>query len=215
MRYLRSVSLDGLTRNVDDYCKGFETGWTPESSTEFKESLASDGRVWVDVFDIMLEKAKKCKEARVYREYKCWADGDEEHKGAIKQVAESIDRMSSHKYRQIQDKRVYYCSKSYYDSRLSTYNSKCNLNFPDIKQKLDIMKNSMKDGKKVDCGDIEDYGKSCEYCLQAAKDLLYDGFRNNSSYTPDEYSDVLKLAEKAVNLAKEVQEDAKSKSLCE
>ncbi len=208
-------TLNDLTGKVDEYCKGLETGWTPDASPEFQESLAKDGRVWVDVFDIMLEKAKKCKEAREYREDKCWADGDDEHKQAINQVAESIDRMSRHKSRQIQDKRVYYCSKSYYESRLSTYTSKCNLNFQEINQKLDIMNNNMKNGTKVDCRNIEDYGKSCEYCLQAVKDLLYDGFRNNSSYIPDDYNNMMKQAEDAAKKAKDMQEDAKNKSLCE
>lgn len=208
-------ALNGYTRDVDEYCKGFEVGWTPGASPEFQDVLAKDGRVWVDVFDIMLEKAKKCKQAREYREKQCWKDGDDEHKKAISEVTESISRMSDHKRRQIDDRRVYYCSESTYESRLSTYTSKCDINFPDINQKLDILSNSIKDGKKVDCDDIEDYGEKCEYCLQAAKDLLYDGFRNNSSYIPNEYGDVMTKAQEAVKKAKDMYADAKNKSLCE
>lgn len=208
-------TLNSLTGYVDDYCKGFEVGWTPGASQEFQDVVAKDGRVWVDIFDIMLEKAKKCKQARVDREDRCWEDGDDEHKRAINEVGESITRMSDHKRRQIDDKRVYYCSESTYESRLSTYDSKCGINFIDINQKLDIMNNSMKEGKKVDCDDIEDYGENCEYCLEAVKNLLYDGFRNNSSYIPSEYGDVMTKAQDTVKKAKDLYADAKNKSLCE
>src|SRR5688572_3325097 len=71
-------TLNDRTRSVDDMCKGFESAWSPDISPEYKAVLASDGRVEVSVYDVMLEKAKKCKEARVYREDKCWDGGDPE-----------------------------------------------------------------------------------------------------------------------------------------
>src|SRR5882724_11198380 len=97
-------TLKDLTAAVENACKSFGQGWTPESSEEYQAVLAPDGRVLVDVFDKMLESAKKCKEAREYREDKCWNKGDDKHLEAIKQVKESIERMSAHKYKRIGDR---------------------------------------------------------------------------------------------------------------
>jgi hypothetical protein len=208
-------TLDDLTDDVDDYCKGFESGWTPGASPEFNEALADDGRVWIDVYDIMIDKAKKCKETRITREDKCWDDGDDDHKRAINQVTESIEKMVNHKRTQIDDRRVYYCSSNTYESRLSTYNSKCKINLYDINQKVDIMVNAVKGGNKVDCDDLEDYNEMCEYCLEAAKNLLYDGFRNNSSYIPYDYNEVMNKAQETAKKGKDLLYDVKSKSLCD
>lgn len=206
---------DDLTRKVDDACKGFEEGWTPGASKDFSETLAADGRAQIDVFDIMLEKAKKCKEAREYREDKCWDDGDDDHKKAIKQVAESIERISTHKYRQINDKRVYYCSKSTYDSKLSTFNSKCNLKFQDLTYLLEGTEKKINNGEKINCSELEKIANDCGYCYEAAKDLYYYGFRDNSSYFPEEYNEAYTKSQKIMETAKKLREQAKSKGLCE
>lgn len=207
-------TLNGLTDKVEDCCKAFGKGWTPESSDEYQAVLAADGRVLVDVFDKMLENAKKCKEAREYREDRCWKGGDDEHKQAITQVKESIERMAAHKYKMISDRRVYYGSKNYYDSRLSTFKSKASLNFPDIDQKLAIIEKDVNDGKKVSCSDIERYSNDCERCVDAGKDLLYDGFSNSTDKFPDEYNTIYTKAQELLKRAKALLETAKSKSLC-
>lgn len=207
-------TLNDLTGKVDDACKAFDVAWTPENSSDYKEALAVDGRVMVDVYDVMLEKAKRCKEAREYREYKCWDNGDSEHRGAIKQVVESIDRMATHKYRQISDRRVYYCSKSTYESRLSTFNSKCALNFADINQQLNILLNTMGNKTPVSCSDIDRYGDDCERCFSAAKDLYYDGFRSTSSYFPHPYQETMDKAESTYKAARSLKEMAYKDNLC-
>ena len=207
-------TLSDLTGKVEDYCKTFGQGWTPESSAEYQAVLAPDGRVLVEVFDKMLENAKKCKEAREYREDRCWKGGDDEHKKAIEQIKESIERMSAHKYKMISDRRVYYGSKNYYESRLSTFKSKASLNFPDIDQKLSIIEKDINDGKKVDCSVIERYSNDCEYCVNAGKDLLYDGFSNSSDKFPEEYNTPYTKAQELLKRAKSLLETAKSKSLC-
>src|SRR5580704_12421822 len=66
-------TLNDMTQEVDNSCKGFGAGWTPETSPEYQAGLSDvDGRVLVDVFDKMLENAKKCKQVRQDRENKCW-----------------------------------------------------------------------------------------------------------------------------------------------
>lgn len=207
-------TLKEFTEKVDDYCKSFGEGWTPESSSEYQAALATDNRVLVDVYDKMLENAKKCKEARETREDKCWNKGDEDHLKQIKQVAESIDRISSHKYKMISDKRVYYGSVETYKSKLSTFKSKCDLNFPDIQQKLSIFDNEQKDGKKVNCSGIEKFSNDCEKCYESAKDLFDYGFSNNSGKFPDEYKDKFDEADELTKKAKELLTNVKSKSLC-
>ncbi|HTI07026.1 MAG TPA: hypothetical protein VL832_00685 [Puia sp.] len=205
---------NSMTENVDNACKAFGEGWTPESNDDYKDALAADGRVLVDVYDKMLENAKKCKEARENRESKCWGGGDDDHKKAIQQVADGIQRMADHKYRMIGAKRVYYGSKSTYESRLSTFKSKADLNFPDMNQKLDIMNNDQDKGNKVNCSDIERIRDDAERCVNAAKDLLYDGFSNSLDKFPDEYNDVFTKAMDTMKKAKDLLDTVKNKSLC-
>ncbi len=206
--------LNSLTGDVDTYCKAFEKGWTPASSEEYQAVLADDGRVLVDVFDKMLENAKKCKEARVYREGQCWHGGDDDHKNAISQVSDSIDRIAAHKNQMISDRRVYYGSQSTYKSKLSTFQSKCDLNFPDINQKLSIMNSEQDKDNKVNCSDIEKYGDDCERCFNEAKDLLNDGFSGSSSKFPELYSRAYSNAEETMKKARELLKTVKSKNLC-
>lgn len=206
--------LNDMTRDVDNYCKAFGEGWTPGSSQEYQDALAADGRVLVDVFDIMLENAKKCKKARVDREHECWKDGDDEHKKAIAQVGESIDRIAAHKQKMIDDRRVYYGSKSTYESRLSTFKSKSSLDFPNIEQKLNIAANDIRDGKKVDCSQIQGYSDDCERCVDASKDLLNDGFSNSTDKFPSDYNDIYTKSQELLKKAKDILDSAKSKNLC-
>ena len=206
--------LDNLTANVETYCKEFENGWTPGSSTEYAAALAEDGRVLIDVFDTMIESAKKCKEAREYREDQCWDGGDDVHKDAIRQVSESINRISAHKYQMIDDKRAYYGSSSTYKSKLSTFRSKCELNFPDINQKLAIMNSEQDKNNKVNCSDIEKYGDDCERCFNEARDLLNDGFAGSTSKFPEQYSRTYSNAEETMKRARELLRNVKSKNLC-
>lgn len=206
--------LATLSTAVDTSCKTFGEGWTPEASEEYKQGLASDGRVLVDVFDKMLDAAKQCKEARTTRENECWKGGDDEHKKAIEQVSNSIGRIADHKNKMIGDRRVYYGSSSTYRDRLNTFKSKCDANFPDINQKLDVLNNEQNKGNKVSCSDIESHSNACERCYNAAKDLLNDGFSNSSSKFPDEYDQTYKKAEDTVKKAKELLTTVKGKSLC-
>jgi hypothetical protein len=206
--------LNSLTGNVDTYCKSFGEGWTPASSAEYQAALADDGRVLVDVFDTMLESAKKCKEAREYREGQCWDRGDADHRRAIDQVSVSIDRISAHKTQMIGAKRVYYGSKSTYQSNLSAFRSKCELNFPDINQKLAVMNSEQDKKNKVSCSDIEKYSNDCERCFNSAKDLLNYGFAGSSSKFPEEYSKAYSNAEDTVKKAQELLKTVKDKNLC-
>jgi hypothetical protein len=208
-------TLNSLTADVKNYCKAYGDGWTVASSQDYQDALAADGRVLVDVFDKMLEDAKKCKKARVDREHECWKDGDEAHKGQIDQVTASIENLAAHKQKMIDSRRVYYGSKSTYESRLSTFKGKSDpLNFPDIDQKLSIAENAISDGKKIDCSEIEKYSNDCEYCVGAAKDLLSDGFSNSEDKFPKEYNDIYTKAQELLKRAKEILETAKSKELC-
>jgi hypothetical protein len=75
-------------------------------SEEYQKTLASDGRVLVDMFDIMLDAAKQCKEARIGRESECWNGGDERHLKPIRDINSSIERISTHKGKMISAKRV-------------------------------------------------------------------------------------------------------------
>jgi hypothetical protein len=206
--------LNSLTGNVDSYCKTFGEGWTPASSAEYQAALADDGRVLVDVLDTMLESAKRCREAREYREGQCWSGGDDEHKGEIKKVGDSIDRISAHKTQMIGARRVYYGSKSTYQSKLSTFRSKCDLNFPDINQKLAVLNSDQDKKNKVSCSDIEKYANDCERCFNSAKDLLNDGFSGSTSKFPEEYSKTYSNGEDTMKKAQELLKTVKSKNLC-
>jgi hypothetical protein len=200
---------------ISNFCKAFGEGWNAESSQDYQDALAPDGRVQVDVYDKMLENAKKCKQARQDRENTCWNGGDDKHKGVITEVARGIDNLSDHKYKMISARRVFYCSKDTYVGRLRTFNSKADLNFPDIDQKLSIMEKDVNDGKKVNCSDIEKYSNDCERCVDASKDLLGDGFSNSTDKFPKDYNDIYIKAQDLFKRAKDLLDAAKSKSLCE
>jgi len=206
--------LDSLTSNVDNSCKAFDKGWTPASSDQYQAALGDDGRVLVDVFDAMLENAKKCKTAREYRESQCWNNGDADHKDAIRQVSDSIDRISAHKDQMIRDRRVYYGSQSTYKSKLSTFQSKCALNFPGINQTLAVMNSDQDKNKKVNCSELEKYGDDCERCFNEGKDLLNGSFSGYSSKFPEQYGKTYSDAEETMKKARDLLKIVKSKNLC-
>jgi hypothetical protein len=208
-------TLNDMTQEVDNSCKGFGAGWTPETSTEYQAGLSDvDGRVLVDVFDKMLENAKKCKQARQDRENKCWDGGDQDHKDQIEQVGGSIERMAEHKSRMIGDRRVYYgCSKSTYDGRVNAFKS-TDPNFPDIDQKLSIMEKDWNDGKKINCSDIEKFIDDCQHCSDAGYSLMNDGFSGSSDKFPAEYNKKYMRAQELLKRAKDLLDAAKSKDLC-
>jgi hypothetical protein len=207
--------LNDLSEEVGKYCKVFGEGWTEKSNPDYQNVVAADDRVMVDIYDQMIEGAKKCKEARVTRENTCWNGGDPTHAGQITDISNSIENLSDRKKRAIDNRRVYYCSKSTYDSRLSTFQSKArDVNLPDIEQKIAIAENDVLAGKKIDCSDIERKGNDCERCADAAKDLFSDGFSGSSDKFPDEYNNIYQKALELQKRAKGVVDLAKEKELC-
>jgi hypothetical protein len=208
------IKLNRYSSEVDTSCKTFREGWTPETSEDYKQALASDGRVLVDVYDKMLSSGKQCKKARTERESECWKGGDPDHIKALDQVSRSIERIAEHKNKMVGEKRVYYGSTSNYLSYLSTFKSKCDLKFPDINQKLDILNNLQNKGEKVSCSDIETASNTCERCYNSSKDLLNFGFSNSSSKFPGEYEETYKKAEGTWKKAQELLSTVKGKNLC-
>jgi hypothetical protein len=206
--------LEGYSRAIDDMCKTFGEGWTPSKSEEYQAALAPDGRVRVDVYDTMLDKAKACKQARESREGRCWNGGDDRHKKALNEIGDSISRIADHKGTMIGARRVYYCQTSTYVGRLSTFNSKCQLNFPDMDQKLTIYTKDLNDSKTVPCSDVERYRNDSERCVDAGKDLLYDGFSDSSYKIPEEYSITYGKAREVFKKGKDVYDTAKGRTLC-
>ena len=209
--------LGSLTRPIEGSCKDQESGWKTETNPDYQAALASDGRVLVDVWDVLIENAKKCKEARQAREAACWGGGDGEHKKAIDDASRSVDKRSDEKTRMISYKRVYYgSSKRDYDSYLSTFRSKCekDLDFNNLNQKLDAINYEQGKGNKVSCSDLEKHGNDAERCLNTAKDLLRYGFSGSSSKFPDEYTKAYENAEKGTARARDLLKTVKDKSLC-
>jgi hypothetical protein len=205
--------LDGYSRDVDEKCS---KGWTPDSSEKYRDATASDKRVLVDVFDLMLSTAKDCRTARAYREQRCWNGGDQGHREAIDKVDESIQRISDMKNECIRTKLVYYGSVDTYKSRLSTFNSKCtqDINIGATKSKLDDMNQEQNDGKKINCSDIEQHGDNLARCYAAATDLLNDGFAGSSDKFPGEYAEILRQADQTGKQAKDLLSTVNDKSLC-
>jgi Novel toxin 16 len=204
--------LKELSDIVSNSCP--DLGSYPDKSTIYQDALAGDGRVQVEVFDNMLESEKKCKQAREKRESECWGGGDDGHKQQIDQVTTIIENVAELKKTSIEKRNVYYCSKSTYESRLSTFNSKARLNFEEIEEKIKSSEDDLKDGKKINCSDIEQKGNDCERCADAAKDLLADGFSNSDDKFPVAYKQIYEKAQELQKKAKEVLEAAKEKQLC-
>ena len=209
-------SLDRYSSKVNQYCKGFGSGWTTASSPEYKDATAQDGRVRAGVFDEMLQKAKNCKSARNDRERACFAGGDATHAATIRAIENSIRNISSTKSRAISDRRVYHSDRRTYDGKLNTFNSKCgSLNFSSIDSALDAMERDIKAKKKVDCDELEEYRDDCQRCVEAAEDLKRTGFQNSSSKFPGEYAEVLSDADDNYVRAKILLDDAEDDDLCD
>lgn len=211
-------TFNSLAPKVDEHCKAFQDGWRAEKAPEYIASEV-DGRVQVEVYDEMLEKAKACKQARVTLQSECFKGGEAydkyDHAGQIKSIETSIDDLAAHKQKMIYDKRVYYCSKSTYEGALRQFDSKCSLDLNQVKQKLDAMKYDFNKGEKIDCDALEDLEEDCDDCAAAARDLINYGFKNSSSYTPREYSDRLEAMENMKTLLEDLREDADDKDLCD
>jgi hypothetical protein len=213
---------DGLTAKVDEACKAFDGAWTPDNSPEYLAVLSTDQRVQVAVYDLMLEKAKECKAAREYRESECWDGGDQTHRDAIAAIGQSITRISDHKLRQIRDRRVYYGSKDTYESKLSTFNSKCsgstldaaNRGLDELNTAFNKIASDTASTEKIDCSDIEDHVEACQTCSESANALLYDGYQNNVDYMPREYFNTWDSSEKIVKKGQELLAKVKEKNLC-
>lgn len=209
-------SLNSYSSKVNTYCKGIGSGWKPSTSPEYKSSKAQDDRVRAGVFDEMIDKIKKCKTARTNREKACFNGGDGTHADKIREMERSLSSIASLKSRMIGLKQVFHCDRSAYDSKLNTFNSKCNgLNFSSIDSALDGMERDIKDKKEVDCDDLEDYRDDCQRCLDAAEDLLRTGFQNSSSKFPSKYKDVMEMADDNYARAKILHDDAEDDDLCD
>lgn len=212
-------TFDNLAPKVDQYCKAYGDGWAPEKAPEYN-SMEVEGRVQVEVYDEMLEKAKACKEAREDLQEECFEGGESydkyDHAKQLRNIEGSISRIAEHKKTMIDAKRVYYCSKSTYEGALRQYDSKCgSLDFNQVKQKLDSKKYDLSKGLKVDCDLLEDLAEDCKECAYAAQQLIDYGFKGSSSYTPTEYSTKLEKAEEMQELLEEQHELAEDKDLCD
>ncbi len=205
--------LDDYSKDIDDRCS---KPWTPSKTPAFQDALAADGRVLVDVFDSMIDTAKKCKAAREYREGQCWKGGDEEHVGELKKVSDSLDNLAREKKDRIETKKVYYGSVDTYKSRLTTFTSKCtqDISIDDIKEKIKSLDSDQNDGKKVDCSEIDKSADKLARCFEAANDLLGDGFSGSSDKFPGQYAEILNQADKSRTKAKDLLSTVKSKDLC-
>lgn len=208
-------TLNAQTTKVNAACKTCGEGWKPESSPEYMEVKADDDRVYVGVFDDMLEKAKACRNARVERENKCWQGGDAEHKGAIAELEGSIRTLSEHKYRMISDNRVYYSSFSIYRDRLNDYQRYAEvLKTTDLKNYLDGFNKKLKAATKIDCRQAETYRNNILKGVQAALTLLRDCFKNDRHVFPPEYLKRLEDLEKLYDGYDDMIKLAESKRLC-
>lgn len=208
-------TLARLTGEVNENCKADQDGWAPEKSPEYIAVTAADQRVEVGVYDVMIDKAKACKAARIDRENKCWKGGDAEHKNSIAEVEQGISNLATHKYRMIQDKRVYYSTFPVYRSRLNDYMNKCDkLKITDLRNYLEGYKKKIKAGTKISCSEAEGYQRTIGYGYDAAADLMSDCFKNNISIFPNEYRAKLEAVKELKEEYKSMLDDARAKKLC-
>lgn len=211
-------TLNNYKREIDDACKGVGQGWTPGSSSDYKEATARDGRVEQDVFDVMIEKAEECIRAREEREDKCFEGGDQPHKDEINSINESIKRIISHRETFFRQGRLIYCSKDDYEDALDNYESKCQVRntnfFSQIELAVGVMASDYRGNKKIDCSKLEEYIKQCKECYETAKDLLEDCFDGNESYFPKDFKEKLEKAKSLYEKSDKLSDDIKSKKLC-
>lgn len=213
--------LDDLTNKLDNACKTFDNLHTDKGRT-YQDGLASDGRVQVDVYDEMLELGKKCREARETREKACWAGGDEGHAGQIEKTTKSIVNVSNQKDAAIKDRKVFYCSKSTYESKLGSFNSKCKSSdlekwegdLKKLEDSYNKIASSSSSTDKINCSEIETIIRNCEYASEAAEILMKDCYKNNTDLFPKEYFNRWDQSEKVLKKAQDLLKKVKDKSRC-
>ncbi len=207
--------LSGYTAKKKECCKA-ELIAGIDRNPGFKESTARDGRVAVVAFDEIAENIKKCREARTAREEACWDGGNPGHKQAIEQLRNQNSNLASDKRDWISDKKVFYTTKSAYESALSNFNYKCPLSRTEtIKDKVEDMQDDFEDKKPVDCDALEDYIEECEKCQDEAEDFLDDCFNDNVSNMPLEYFNMFDKSGTVWKQAKDLLSKVKSASLCD
>jgi hypothetical protein len=207
--------LKGYTDKKKECCKPELTSGIDRNPI-FSDAKASDNRVEVVVFDKIMENVKKCQEARLAREEACWDGGNPGHIQAINQLKQQNANLSNEKREWIDDKMVYYTTKSSYESALSNFKYKCPLSrTEDIEDDLEDMQDDFEDKKPIDCDDLEDFIEECEKCQDAAADFLDDCFNDNVSNMPEEYFDMFDKSGTVWKQAKDLLSKVKSESLCE
>lgn len=207
--------LRGYTEEKEKCCSA-ELISGIDKNPGFAEAKASDGRVEVVAFDKLMENVKKCREARTRREEACWDGGDPGHLQAIRQLQDQNSNLGSDKREWIDDKMVFYTTKSTYESSLSNFKYKCQLSrSEDMEDDIEDMEDDFEDGKAIDCDDLEDFIDECEKCQDAAADFLDDCFNDNISNMPKDYFDMFDKSSLVQKRAKELMNKAKSASLCE
>jgi len=194
-------TLNNYSKEVGKYCKGLEGtgGWTPKSSKEYKLALADDGRVNAKVFDVMIDKAKKCVKARKTREDKCFDGGDKTHEDTADQAKGSLDDMIKHKKTMISHKQVFKGDKRVYNDLIKDFDIYCStkLNLSKFEQDLKIAERAVNKGSTEECEKVLKYEDACYDCYKAAKNLFSKGFMSNKSNMPPVY---LKIYEKIIDL---------------
>lgn len=207
--------LKGYTDKKKECCKPELTSGI-DKNPGFYDAKASDGRVEVVAFDKIMENIKKCQEARLTREKECWGGGNPGHIRAIDQLKEQNANIGSEKRDWIDDKKVFYTTKSSYESALSNFKYKCSLSrTEDIEDDLEDMQDDFEDKKAIDCDDLEDFIDECQKCQDAAADFLDDCFNDDLDNMPEEYFKMSYDSENVWKQAKDLLSKVKSESLCE
>ncbi|MEL6810171.1 MAG: hypothetical protein AAFP76_02425 [Bacteroidota bacterium] len=214
--------LNSLTANVTAKCKWMKKtggGWYPDKNPMYQDAISSadpdQDRVPVEIYDELLEKTKECGRAREKRDNECWDGGDLGHNDARQGVKEMNTNIGKLKRKDIDDKKVFYGSKSSYESAMRTYLSDCRgLNLSRMEDNLEAVQKQLNKEEKVDCDDLEEWMESCEECFEVAQDLVNSAFGGSSSKTPDEIYRTMGDAEALFELGEELLKNAKKEKLC-
>lgn len=163
-----------------------------------------------------MEGCKECEKAREDRDKACWDGGNTGHKRARQQVKEQNGNIRKLKDNAINEKEVYYCSKSSYEGAMRAYNSKCRgLNLSKIERAMEKMDDDVDDNDEIDCDDLEEYIEQCEACYDAAQDLISTAFKRSDSYTPSDIVRVKDDAENAQEFGEDLLKKAQKEDLCD
>jgi hypothetical protein len=209
------VTLNKLRAKIDECCKTKDEGWTPASSKEYKEALASDKRISLEALDAMIAKADACVTARITREVTCWDGGDQEHDDQLAAAERSLKSIKEHKETMIAHRNIYYCDKAVYEDRLKDYKEKAApLKLTDLKYALEGYEKKLKAGENIDCNLAEEQQEKCGVAHRVCETLLNDCFKDTESLFPADYlNSYLKCWELSEKL-KKVISAAKGKKLC-